>query len=218
MKIHRLEDFRECAGNVLGAARIEPSAAFGRDQLHADAVPLPFRAPIRRLQSRRCPPSPADAPASADETPAPAPGPAAARGFSSHANSGRYGGARPCHTSSTSSASTPTDLRQRDLRQPRRGADAQSAGDQLQQCEPRPMHRDASSQPATIPGNADLGAVSNASTTSARRGGRRVGRCGRPHQRDRLGQIADIVVRPARTAPDRCAPRQVRGSVQAWRR
>ena len=63
------------------------------------------------------------------------------------------------------------DLRQRDLRQPRRCADAQTAGDQLEQRQP---HRGIAMHPASprrspaVPPSAQL---SSASTTSARRGG-----------------------------------------------
>ena len=135
MKIHRLEDFRKRAGNVLGAARIEPPAAFGRDKLHADAVPFPFGAPIRRLhpgkvrrlqrmrQHRRT-----------EHRRLRRIGPRRALLQPREQRQIRRRQAVPhlLHIIGLDAA----DLRQRDLRQPRRDADAQSAGDQLEQCQP----------------------------------------------------------------------------------
>ena len=61
VEIHRLHDFGKGRRDVLGAARIEPLARRCRDQLHADAVPLPLgpegggieRGEIRLLQRMR---------------------------------------------------------------------------------------------------------------------------------------------------------------------
>ena len=87
------------------------------------------------------------------------------------------------------------DLRQRDLRQPRRDADAQSARDQFEKCQPRRCI--ARIQPARDDTRQRrLGRALQCLHHLGQTRRRRIGGGGRPHQRDGLGQIADIVVRP----------------------
>ena len=195
VEIHRLEDFRKRAGNVLGAARIEPPAAFGRDELHADAVPFPFGAPVRRAACRRCRRPPADAPASADGTPAPAPGRAAARASPARrtapdtAAPGRATPPphhRPRRRRSRPARSSPAAPRRRRASPPVISFSSASRTDASRRIQPA---GDDARQRRLGRGLQRLHHLGQ-----TRR--RRIGGRGRPHQRDGLGQIADIVVRP----------------------
>ena len=114
--------------------------------------------------------------------------------FSSHANSARYGGAGRA-TPPPHRLRPRRRFRRARSRQSRRCADAQATGDQLEQ---RQTHRRIGRiQPAGDDvGKRCLwcGLQRVHHLGQARRGC--VGRPCRPHQRDRFGQIADIVIRP----------------------
>ena len=207
MEVHRLDHFGEGVRHVLRPAGIYATAARHCDQLGADAVPLPLRPERRGVQRGevRC-----------------------------LERLGQHHGAEHRRTRRVGTVAAPLQpgeqrqvgrreavpdlldfirrdppagqFRQRDLGQPGGGADAQAAGDQLQQrVAARGVRR---VQPAGDDlRQVGLGGRNQRLDHLGHAGGGLVGGARRPHQGDGVGQVADVIVGPGeqhRVGPRLC--------------
>ena len=194
VEVDGLDDVGKGAGDVLAGAAIEPLHAVRGGDLHADAVPFPFGAEMRRDRARRVRRGRWGWPASAAGRRrrhccwAWARPPAASRTAAGRAAE------RPCQISSTSIDRLAADIGDGLLGEPRRDADAQRAGQQLQE---RPAARRSRGRPASAsgwPASGSCVARCRRVDDLAERRRRSGGRIGLPDQRQRLGEVADIVV------------------------
>ena len=216
VEVDGLDDVGKGAGDVLAGAAIEPLHAARGGDLHADAVPFPFGAEmggVERVelgavdgigQHRR-----------QEGAAGIAAGPGRARQQPVEQRPVGGGEAVPdlLHLIDRLAADIGSGL----LGEPCRDADAQRAGQELQE---RPAARRIEGvQPALQDGRRlGLRGALQGFDHFAERGRRPGGRIGLPDQRQGLGEVADIVVGEVEQLRRRSCPRRSRAAARAWRR
>ena len=217
LEVDRLDDVGKGAGDVLAGAAVEPLHAARGGDLHADAVPFPFGAEVRRIERVELGAVDRIGQHRRQEGAAGIAAAAAARPAAASRTAAGRAATRPCQISSTASTGWLPMLATACLASraetPTRSAPVSSFSSAQ-----RPVESSASSQRFRIAGVCGLVARCSVSTTSPRRRRRPGGGIGLPDQRQRLGEIADIVVGEGEQLGADLVLRRSRAAARAWRR
>ena len=199
LEVHRLDDLGERRRDVVGAARVDAPPARGGDELHPDAVPLPLRPERLRVQRRQVRGLQRLRQHRRPEhrrvrwvRPRPPPLAPGEQRVVWRRQAVPYLLDLVCRDRD---AVPERQLRQRDLGQARRRADAQRAGDELEHRIPDRTVRGVEPARHHLPQLRLLAGRQRQHHLGQQRR-RGVGRPLRPHQRHRLRQVAHEVVAP----------------------